>query len=202
MANELQALPVELTPRAHDEAVALVSHLPQLMASILASKLTDSDVEKLNLAGQGLRDTVRIAASDPNLWIQIISRNAVALAPMVTALAQTLNELSVALEQVDQAGSLRAIHELLMAGNQGAARIPGKHGGKSVNYATVTVLIDDTPGQLAKLLTEVGEIGVNLEDMLLSHSPGAPIGIVELAVMPDRAETLTENLATRGWRLA
>lgn len=202
MANELQALPVELTPGSHDDAVALVSHLPQLMASILASKLTDADFEKLNLAGQGLRDTVRIAASDPNLWIQIISRNAVALTPMVKALAQSLNELSVALEQVDQSGSLRSIHELLMAGNQGAARIPGKHGGKSVNYATVTVLIDDTPGQLAKLLTEVGEIGVNLEDMLLSHSPGAPIGIVELSVMPDRAETLSGNLAARGWRLA
>ena len=57
-------------------------------------------------------------------------------------------------------------------------------------------------GQIARLLTEVGELGVNLEDMRLEHSPGAPIGIVELAVTPEVAGGLEADLQHRGWRVA
>lgn len=202
LAVELNALPFEMSPAQHDEAVALVSHLPQLMASALAGKLVDSNSEALTIAGQGLRDTVRIASSDPELWMQILSRNSFALAPMVSALADQLHKLGQALETMHEGESLRELHQLLVQGNQGVARIPGKHGGRSVTYHTVTVLIDDTPGQLAKLLTEVGEIGINLEDMVLSHSPGAPIGIVELSVLPEAGERLGTELSSRGWRLA
>lgn len=202
MAVEVNAFPIQMSPEEHDHAVAVVSHLPQLMASALAGGLLGAESDHLAVAGQGLRDTVRIASSDPDLWIQILSRNSVALAPMVAQLAEQLNNLSAALGAIDQGGSLRTLHELLVKGNQGVSRIPGKHGGSSVNYGLVTVLIDDRPGQLAKLLTEVGQIGVNLEDMALSHSPGAPIGIVELFVLPEAAEPLATELATRGWRLA
>lgn len=202
LAIQLNALPIQMTPTEHDEAVALVSHLPQLVSSALASQLTPEMTPKLLVAGQGLRDTARIASSDPELWIQILSRNAATVAPIVNALAATLGRLGGALNAINDEGALRVVHQLLVEGNQGVALIPGKHGGSSVNYGVVTVLIDDTPGQLAKLLTEVGEIGVNLEDMSLSHSPGAPIGIVELSVLPSAAETLVSALASRGWRLA
>ena len=201
IAIELSALPLEMSPSDHDAAVAMVSHLPQLLASALAGQLVESEPDNLRLAGQGLRDTVRIASSDPGLWLQILSRNSSALAPMVSLLADQLAEISRSLRNIEEPGSLRNLHELLVRGNQGVARIPGKHGGNSVNYTVVTVLIDDRPGQLAKLLTEVGEIGVNLEDMSLSHSPGAPIGIVELSVLPDAASSLVAELESRGWRL-
>lgn len=202
IAVELNALPIEMNPIEHDQAVALVSHLPQLLASALAGQLLESQAGDLNLAGQGLRDTVRIASSDPGLWIQILSRNSAVLAPMVSALANQLLQISESLSDIEATGALRLLNELLVRGNQGVSRIPGKHGGSSVNYSVLTVLIDDTPGQLAKLLTEVGEIGVNLEDMTLSHSPGAPIGIVELSVLPDVSAGLASALESRGWRLA
>ena len=55
--------------------VATVSHVPQLVASLLAARLRDATEESLDLAGQGLRDTTRIAASDPRLWTSIVSGN-------------------------------------------------------------------------------------------------------------------------------
>ncbi len=201
LALDVKAMPLELSPDEHDQAVALVSHLPQLIATVLAGQLEEDDSAKLMLAGQGLRDTVRIAASDPELWMQIVSRNAEALLPLVTKLSQSLDELRESLANISSPGSLKSIHQLLINGNQGVARIPGKHGGSSVNYQTLTVLIDDRPGQLARLLTEVGEVGINLEDLNLEHSPGAPIGIVELMVLPEFVETLARELAARGWRL-
>jgi prephenate dehydrogenase len=63
-------------------------------------------------------------------------------------------------------------------------------------------MIDDQPGELARLLTEIGEIGINVEDLKLEHSPGAPIGLVELQVLPNVADKLTKDLTERGWRFA
>lgn len=200
-ALRLGALPVELSPSEHDQAVALVSHLPQLVASLLANRLNEGKAEQLGLAGQGLRDTSRIAASDPELWVQIISQNSASIAPLLNQLQSDLAQLSQAVSAIEQPGSLAKIHGLLQGGNAGVARIPGKHGGKSTNYQVVTVVIEDAPGALASLLTFIGEIGVNLEDLNLEHSPGAPIGLVELQVMPEVAARLGEQLVANGWRL-
>jgi prephenate dehydrogenase len=201
VALRLGALPVELNPTEHDQAVALVSHLPQLVASLLANRLNIGSAEQLGLAGQGLRDTSRIAASDPELWVQIISQNAAAIAPLLAKLQEDLALLASAVSGIEEPGSLAKIHGLLQGGNSGVARIPGKHGGKSNNYQVVTVVIEDAPGALASLLTFIGEIGVNLEDLNLEHSPGAPIGLVELQVVPEVAARLGEQLVANGWRL-
>ncbi len=195
------ALPIEMSAAEHDRAVALVSHLPQLVASVLAGQLTLGEDQQLALSGQGLRDTTRIAASDPDLWVQIVSQNAAALLPLIRGLQGDLEQLEAALSDISASGSLATIHSVLTKGNAGIARIPGKHGGKFANYAMLTVMIDDSPGSLAKLFTFIGEVGVNIEDFKLEHSPGAPIGLVELQVMPDSARQLSEALLQRGWRL-
>ena len=63
-------------------------------------------------------------------------------------------------------------------------------------------MIDDQPGELARLLTEVGEIGINLEELKLEHSPSAQIGLVELYVVPAAEASLIADLQKRGWRIA
>lgn len=201
LALAVGALPVEMTTSEHDSAVALVSHLPQMTASILAAELTSGSSAELSLAGQGLRDTTRIANSDPELWIQILSRNASALAPHLRRVAERFAVTADAIEKISEPGSLAIIHQTLQQGNQGVEKIPGKHGGKYANYATLTVIIDDSPGALAELLTFIGSIGVNLEDLKLEHSPGAQIGLAELQVLPQSLETLVRELTSNGWRL-
>ena len=195
------ALPLEMTPAEHDAAVAIVSHLPQLASSLVAARLTDAKPAHLELAGQGLRDTTRIAASDPGLWLQILNQNSKEIAPLIAALSNDLAEISRALENPDAQGSLALLHTALERGNQGVAKIPGKHGGKYAEYEQVTVIIDDSPGALAALLTFIGEIDINIEDLSLEHSPGAEIGLVELQVMPQAAKTLVSKLTESGWRL-
>jgi prephenate dehydrogenase len=200
-ANRLGALPIELSVEKHDAAVALVSHLPQLVSSVLAARLVAGTDEQLKLAGQGLRDTARIASSDADLWIQIISQNAPQILPLLIDLSKDLDQLVKSIGSLDQAGALAKIHGILDAGNRGVAKIPGKHGGKFLEYQLLTVVIDDSPGALAGLLTFIGEIGVNIEDLKLEHSPGAAIGLVELQVLPESALRLTGQLIENGWRL-
>ena len=73
--SDLGAEPVTVAPDKHDEIVAHISHLPQLLASSLCSFLAAKDPAWRNHAGGGLRDTTRIAASDPQLWRTILEQN-------------------------------------------------------------------------------------------------------------------------------
>jgi prephenate dehydrogenase len=202
LAIELGAFPSVFSAEDHDRAVAMVSHLPQLVSSLLASQLNLAVANDLSLAGQGLRDTTRIAASDPKLWIQILEANAPSLSALLRNFLAEANQVLVALEQPGAPGALTAIGNVLEQGNRGVNRIPGKHGSNPTQYSQLVVMIDDKPGELARLLTEIGLIGVNLEDLKLEHSPGAPIGLVEVFVLPEMELKLSQDLIARGWRIA
>ncbi|MCU1415072.1 MAG: tyrA, partial [Microbacteriaceae bacterium] len=89
----------------------------------------------------------------------------------------------------------------LAGGNDGVARIPGKHG-QDRRFSQLVVMVDDRPGELARLLAEIGEIGVNLEDLRLEHSPGVEIGLAEISVVPEAERGLVADLEARGWRIA
>ncbi|GAA4264404.1 prephenate dehydrogenase [Frondihabitans peucedani] len=198
---DLGATPVEMTPESHDAGVAVVSHTPQVVASLMAARLRDAPDASLGLAGQGVRDVTRIAASDPGLWVQILGANASTVVEVLRDLRTDLDRVIDALEAPTEPGALRAIAESIGAGNAGVARLPGKHG-QSKTFRQVVVLVDDTPGQLGLLLTEMGEIGVNLEDLRLEHSPGAQFGLAEVSVVPEHEERLIEELVRRGWNVA
>jgi len=198
---DLGAVPVEMSPEEHDRSVALTSHVPQVVASLLAKRLIGAPDSAVALAGQGLRDTVRIASSSPELWVQILEANAPAVAEVLAGFRGDLDALLALLADPGAAGSRRGIAEALEAGNRGVARIPGKHG-QNRRFSQVVVMVDDRPGELARLLSEVGQIGVNLEDLRLEHSPGAPIGLAELSVLPEAEPGLIADLESRGWRIA
>ncbi|MFE4542471.1 prephenate dehydrogenase [Arthrobacter sp. NPDC056727] len=201
LATDLGALVSQFTAEEHDGAVALVSHLPQVMSSLLATRLQDTPLHALSLAGNGLRDTTRIAASDPTLWVQILGANAGKVVEILYGVREDLNRLIGTLEDPAAAGARLDLAQLMSEGNAGQARIPGKHGGPPQAYSWLTVLVDDRPGQIARLLTEIGEIGVNLEDLRLDHSSGQNVGMVEISVLPSAHDLLVEALSDRGWRV-
>jgi prephenate dehydrogenase len=202
LAFDLGAAPLKVSAHEHDRAVALVSHVPQLVSSLLAARLISAESSDVSLAGQGLRDTTRIAASDPKLWIQILAANAAEVAPVLKAFESDLHAVVESLENIEQAGSLARVSRALEAGNQGVERIPGKHGTKQTAYAQVVVMIADKPGELGRLFNEVGEIGINIEELKLEHSPSAPVGLVELYVLPSVEQKLIVGLEARGWKIA
>ena len=201
VAVELGAIVTVLSVQEHDHTVALISHVPQAMSSLLASRLQDTPLYALSLAGQGLRDTVRIAASDPTLWVQIFAANSEPIVQTLYGVRDDLNRLISTLENPAASGARLDLAQLMSEGNAGVARIPGKHGTAPAAFATMTVLVDDTPGTLARLLAEIGELGANIEDLRLEHSTGAPVGMAEISVNPSILESLVRDLSARGWRV-
>ena len=202
LALDLGATSIRLSAKEHDRAVALVSHAPQVISSFLASRLVEADDPDLALAGQGVRDTTRIAASDPKLWLQILSMNSEQLLPVLKDFQAELAGVVSAIEDVTGAGSLAKLGSALDRGNQGISRLPGKHGTRSTPYSQVVVMIDDKPGELARLFNEVGVAKVNIEDLKLDHATGAQVGLVEISVLPSSEEKLIQTLKANGWRLA
>ena len=100
-----------MEPRAHDAAVAEISHLPHATASVLAALLAGR-APRTDLAAGGLRDTTRVAAGDPDLWVPILLENADHVAPLLGALATGATELRDALAR----GDAEAVRDLLSRG--------------------------------------------------------------------------------------
>jgi len=79
LAQRCGAVPVSLSPEEHDKAVARTSHVPHLLAALVAGRLADAPEQHLALSGQGVRDVTRVAAGSPALYGQIVSANAQAV---------------------------------------------------------------------------------------------------------------------------
>ncbi len=182
----------------HDTAVALVSHAPQIVASTLASVLADEPVERIRIAGQGLLDTTRIAASDADLWLQILQANAGPVSGVLESVMTRLREAASSLAP-GLAEESRGLREVLELGKVGQARLPGKHGAAATRYAVVPVMVEDKPGELARLFVAAGELGINLEDVRIEHVLGRPSGLVDLFVRPDVHDALINGLVGSGF---
>jgi prephenate dehydrogenase len=184
---------IDMPSEIHDKAVALVSHLPQIMSSALAAQLEGAPAEWLDLAGTGLRDTTRIAASNSQLWREILKANREALTPLLDRVIEDLKNLQLSLR------SEGAIEEFIKSGNRGRSMIPGKHGGVARNYTFLPVVIEDKPGQLAALFDECATAQVNVEDLTIEHSPEQYTGLITLALSQEDAEKLYQHLLKQGW---
>jgi len=186
---------ITLPADEHDRAVAVVSHLPQILSSLLAQALNSIPSEWLDLAGGGLRDTTRIAASDAQLWSEIISSNKDEISELARVMHQSLGEL---IESLD---NREAIRNFIEKGRLGRSRIPGKHGGKARDYSFLPIVIDDKPGQLAAIFNECAKIAVNVEDLSIEHSPGQLNALITLSLSEIDAHQLSNHLSAIGWNV-
>lgn len=186
---------VLLTPEEHDRAVARTSHVPHLLASLVAARLAEAPENHLALSGQGVRDVTRVAAGDPALYSQIVSGNADAVLALLGEVRAQLDDVMAAVGAGDRDG-LRTVLERGVAGTRA---IPGKHGGPPRAMASVWVQVPDHPGELARLFADAVASEVNIEDVRIDHDPGRPVGLVEVVVDEGRAEHLRTSLESRGW---
>src|SRR6185295_9431725 len=94
---------LELEARRHDEIFAAVSHLPHIVAFALVSMLAKRPdaAELLGHSGGGLRDTVRIAGSSPEMWRDICIANRDALIDLLDDYVEELEIARAAIENAE-----------------------------------------------------------------------------------------------------
>ena len=186
-----------LTSKEHDELVAKISHIPQILSSVIASSLEHLSTENLNLAGQGLRDLTRLASADADLWSQILAENHASLAPAIDSIITNLENVKRSIASKN----LTELHDFFSKGNRGKSKIPGKHGAKSRDYAYLPIVIDDKPGELARIFNECAIVSVNIEDLTIEHSPGQETGLITLALSSSDCIKLSNHLENLGFKV-
>lgn len=192
----LGARVVALAPARHDELVAVVSHLPQVVASTLAAVAADA-IEAtgdavLAVAGGGFRDTTRIAASDPALWIEILAGNREAVLDALDAYGAKLADVRAAVAEQRWAD----LATLLARASAARQQLVPKATPTAV--ADVLVPLDDRPGQLATATTALGAAGVNVEDLALRHAGDGGRGALLVQVAAADAARAVAVLAAAG----
>jgi prephenate dehydrogenase len=195
LALACRARVIELDATTHDRAVAAVSHLPQLMSSLMAARLVECVPDDLLLAGQGIRDVTRIAASDADLWAQIIDGNREPVLAHLRAVAVDLERL------IDTLAASDAVADLVKRGNAGVRALPGKHGRPIDESVAVVIEIPDTPGALAHLFRDIEAAGINVEDLSIEHDAIRTVGFLSVHVEPERADALRQKMRDNGWEI-
>ena len=98
------ALPIRLTPEAHDDLVSRSSHLPHVVAAELANYVLSPvhPKEQAMLCANGFRDTTRVASGSPEMWRDICLANRKNLARVLGVFIEDLQEFQLALENEDR----------------------------------------------------------------------------------------------------
>lgn len=109
------AIPMRFSAAEHDQVLGLTSHAVQVVASAVAGQLLKLDAGRVVLSGPALREVTRVAASDAQLWQEILLLNAADVAPHLRAIAQVLLDVATAMES----GDTDVVAEFMYRGNEG-----------------------------------------------------------------------------------
>jgi len=181
----------------HDDLMAIISHLPHLTATTLMNLAAERGEEHaglLSLAAGGFRDVTRVAASNPDIWLDICAENGVAISSVLREFAGRLLELS----DLVQAGSRSDLRERFLSAREARRNLPGKQ--VDGELVEVLVPIPDRPAVLAEVTTTVGDLGINIEDLQITHSEEGGRGTLRLLILGREAATrVRDALSARGY---
>ena len=168
LVSAVGARVISVDAEAHDEAVAIVSHVPHVAAAALvdlAAAHSGERGELMRLAAGGFKDTTRIAAGSSDLWTGICLDNADALAEGLEELRERLGGFE-ALVRARDADAIRAWLE-------GAAEVrrslPAQWVPATAQLTELSVPMLDRPGVVAEITGAVSRAGCNIEGIDIDH---------------------------------
>jgi prephenate dehydrogenase len=190
---DVGARPVAVDPAAHDRAVAVFSHLPHVLANVLATQAAGHG-ETLHV-GPSFRDMTRVAGANTAMWADIYSANRGAIVEEIRAFRRELEAVERRLEEGDVAGwndrardDRRALLEADLAGGR-------------VHELRLTV--PNRPGIVAQVALALGKAGVNIVDMALAPAADMQSGAMTLWIAgDDQAARARERIAELGFPVA
>lgn len=186
IVEELGGLPRRMTAADHDAAVAVISHLPQVLAATLATEAADR-TRAVELAAGSFRDLTRVAASDPATWVQLLDANRGPVVETVRDFRDRLDRFTAAVEE----GDLATVAEVLAAARQLRRDL-------APAVVAVRVALADQPGELAKVGRGLESSAVDVRDLQLRHAPYGGGGVLTISVRPGESETLRAALEEQG----
>jgi prephenate dehydrogenase len=189
------ARPAAIDPETHDTLMALVSHLPHVLANVLvaqAAQALEAGGERLPATGPSFRDATRVAGASSKIWTDIYLDNRDALVDQIDELVARLHAVSELLQAGDR-GRVADWNDA--AGAARRALLEAQLAGGALHELRVGV--PNRPGVIAELALALGRAGLNITDMALHPAPDMSEGVVTLWIAgesdADRAQRIVED---------
>jgi len=200
LLKEMGARVISMDPESHDRAMATVSHVPHLL-SLLLMEMAARERERMksiySVAAGGFRDMTRIAASNPDVWLDIVTENRAFIIEKLGDYQQSLQGLKEALAR----GDTEALREIFVDARAAREELSLKAGAEITEMFAVSLPVPDEPGVISRITTAVGGLGVNIEDIGIVHPLEGETGILTLNVLgEDRAAEAAAHLESLGYR--
>ncbi|HUD68946.1 MAG TPA: prephenate dehydrogenase/arogenate dehydrogenase family protein [Acidimicrobiales bacterium] len=196
MVRDLGASSLALTAADHDRLVAMVSHVPHLVAGAMmneAAQLAESDASLLRLAAGGFRDMTRVAAGHPAIWPDLCVDNRDAILAGLAALRGRLATLETAIAGKDRATILQELSSASAARRNLPSSTPDP-----ARLAVLRVPVADRPGVLAEVTTLASDANLNIYDLEIAHSQEGSAGVLIMVLDELAAPALAQALEARG----
>ncbi len=159
---------VSLPRERHDEAVAIVSHVPHFVASSLvelAVRHADGEEALFRLAAGGFKDSTRIAAGSPALWTGIAFDNREAIVEGLDEVRSIIGGFSDALREGDK----ERFTVLLDRAAEARRAIPAKWVPATEDLLEVRIPLANHPGAIAEVTSIASKVGCNVQSINIDH---------------------------------
>jgi prephenate dehydrogenase len=186
---DVGARPVAVDPETHDRLVAVFSHLPHVLANVLASqaagRLADHG-EALRQVGPSFRDMTRVAGANTQMWTGIYQANRDAIVEEIRTFRRELERVEGLLESGEVAGwndRARADRRALLESAMDAGPVH-----------ELRLTVPNRPGIVAQVALELGKAGVNIVDLALAPAADMRSGAMTLWIASDEQATRAAEL--------
>ncbi|MDP1848938.1 MAG: prephenate dehydrogenase/arogenate dehydrogenase family protein [Solirubrobacteraceae bacterium] len=197
----LGAVPTAIGPADHDRLMAVVSHLPHVVANLLVAQAAEAlGGETLPATGPSFRDATRVAGSNPELWAQIYSANRAALGEQIDDLVHRLGEVRALLDAGD--GADLAAWQAVASEQRSALLQVGLAGADAGEVRQISAVVPNQPGVVAQIALALGRAGINITDMSLAPEADNRTGMVMLWLDPAEASRAIGLIAELGYPAA
>ena len=183
IVESVGAMPYRLPAAEHDRVVADISHLPQVLAISLINLITRRDPAAARLVAGSFRDLTRVAASEPRWWPEVLAANEANVSDSIGRLMRLLEEVRQEVAHGDSGPLTARIEE---ARSRRQAMAPP--------VVRVGVVLQDRPGEIAKVGRALEHSDVDVRDLQLRHALHGGGGILTLSVRPAEADVLRAAL--------
>ena len=168
LVTSIGARVIALPREDHDEAVAVVSHVPHIMASSLvqlASRHADDQQALMRLAAGGFKDSTRIAAGSPELWCGIAFDNKDALSDGLDESQGGIGAFGEALASAARASLTTRLRDAAAA----RPSLPAAWVPSTERLLEVRIPMEDRPGVVAEVTTVTSSVGCNIQSIEIDH---------------------------------
>ena len=168
LITSLNARVVAIAPDEHDDSIAVVSHVPHIIAASLvqlAHRHADDQQSLMRLAAGGFKDSTRIAAGSSKLWCGIAFDNACALTSGLREMQGIIGDFADAIDAHDREATTRLLEEAAQA----RRALPAAWVPSTDKLLEVRIPMSDRKGVVAEVTTIASSAGCNIQSIEIDH---------------------------------